>query len=148
MESLEEDRATPINLNNESMVAYQGKEPEGKLDHKVDADNSLPPSPSINSNALEANLQHTETQPEIASQQITDLQNSFGKEERKNKELQTELTQKDEKLASVLAELQEKAQELKNVCEAKGKLEGKLKGVNTEKKELEDKLKEAAHIMK
>ncbi|BET35016.1 MULTISPECIES: hypothetical protein [unclassified Wolbachia] len=63
MESLEENRATPINLYNESMVAYQGKEPEGKLDHKVDADNSLPssPSPSINSNALEANLQHTET---------------------------------------------------------------------------------------
>ncbi|WP_425383994.1 hypothetical protein [Wolbachia endosymbiont (group B) of Eupithecia inturbata] len=148
MESLEENRATPINLYNESMVAYQGKEPEGKLDHKVDADNSLPSSPSINSNALEANLQHTETQPEIASQQITDLQNSFGKEERKNTELQTELAQKDEKLASVLAELQEKAQELKNVCEAKGKLEGKLKGVNTEKKELEDKLKEAAHIMK
>ncbi|WP_264331063.1 hypothetical protein [Wolbachia endosymbiont (group B) of Erebia ligea] len=148
MESLEEDRATPINFYNESMVAYQGKEPEGKLDHKVDADNSLPSSPSINSNALEANLQHTETQPEIASQQITDLQNSFEKEERKNTELQTELAQKDEKLASVLAELQEKAQELKNVCEAKGKLEGKLKGVNTEKKELEDKLKEAAHIMK
>ncbi|WP_353278327.1 hypothetical protein [Wolbachia endosymbiont (group B) of Longitarsus flavicornis] len=148
MESLEENRATPINLYNESMVAYQGKEPEGKLDHKVDADNSLPSSPSINSNALEVNLQHTETQPEIASQQITDLQNSFGKEERKNTELQTELAQKDEKLASVLAELQEKAQELKNVCEAKGKLEGKLKGVNTEKKELEDKLKEAAHIMK
>ena len=148
MESLEENRATPINLYNESMVAYQGKEPEGKLDHKVDADNSLPSSPSINSNALEANLQHTETQPEIASQQITDLQNSFGKEERKNTELQTELAQKDEKLASVLAELQEKAQELKNVCEAKGKLEGKLKGVNTEKKELEDKLKEAAYIMK
>ncbi|MGL9757621.1 MAG: hypothetical protein ACR5LA_01915 [Wolbachia sp.] len=148
MESLEEDRATPINFYNESMVAYQGKEPEGKLDHKVDADNSLPSSPSINSNALEVNLQHTETQPEIASQQITDLQNSFGKEERKNTELQTELAQKDEKLASVLAELQEKAQELKNVCEAKGKLEGKLKGVNTEKKELEDKLKEAAHIMK
>ncbi|UYC23865.1 hypothetical protein L3551_01145 [Wolbachia endosymbiont of Aedes aegypti] len=70
MESLEENRATPINLYNESMVAYQGKEPEGKLDHKVDADNSLPSSPSINSNALEANLQHTETQPEIASQQI------------------------------------------------------------------------------
>lgn len=70
MESLEEDRATPINFYNESMVAYQGKEPEGKLDHKVDADNSLPSSPSINSNALEANLQHTETQPEIASQQI------------------------------------------------------------------------------
>ncbi|WP_264683301.1 MULTISPECIES: hypothetical protein [unclassified Wolbachia] len=148
MESLEENRATPINLYNESMVAYQGKEPEGKLDHKVDADNSLPSSPSINSNALEANLQHTETQPEIASQQITDLQNSFGKEERKNTELQTELAQKDEKLASVLAELQEKAQELKNVCEEKGKLEGKLKGINTEKKELEDKLKEAAHIMK
>lgn len=70
MESLEENRATPINLYNESMVAYQGKEPEGKLDHKVDADNSLPSSPSINSNALEVNLQHTETQPEIASQQI------------------------------------------------------------------------------
>ncbi|BET32387.1 MULTISPECIES: hypothetical protein [Wolbachia] len=70
MESLEEDRATPINFYNESMVAYQGKEPEGKLDHKVDADNSLPSSPSINSNALEVNLQHTETQPEIASQQI------------------------------------------------------------------------------
>ncbi|WP_395460995.1 hypothetical protein [Wolbachia endosymbiont (group B) of Ablattaria laevigata] len=69
MESLEEDRA-PINFYNESMVAYQGKEPEGKLDHKVDADNSLPSSPSINSNALEVNLQHTETQPEIASQQI------------------------------------------------------------------------------
>ncbi|WP_081600806.1 hypothetical protein [Wolbachia endosymbiont of Drosophila simulans] len=147
MESLEEDRATPINFYNESMVAYQGKEPEGKLDHKVDADNSLPSSPSINSNALEVNLQHTE-KPEVASQQITDLQNSFGKEERKNTELQTELAQKDEKLASVLAELQEKAQELKNVCEAKGKLEGKLKDVNTEKKELEDKLKEAAHIMK
>uniref|UniRef100_UPI00037CE1AE hypothetical protein n=2 Tax=Wolbachia TaxID=953 RepID=UPI00037CE1AE len=148
MESLEENRATPINFYNESMVAYQGKEPEGKLDHKVDADNSLPSSPSINSNALEVNLQHTETQPEVASQQITDLQNSFGKEERKNTELQTELAQKNEKLASVLAELQEKAQELKNVCEAKGKLEGKLKDVNTEKKELEDKLKEAAHIMK
>ncbi|RZF45790.1 hypothetical protein LSTR_LSTR015265 [Laodelphax striatellus] len=70
MESLEENRATPINLYNESMVAYQGKEPEGKLDHKVDADNSLPSSPSINSNALEANLQHTKTQLEIASQQI------------------------------------------------------------------------------
>lgn len=70
MESLEENRATPINLYNESMVAYQGKEPEGKLDHKVDADNSFPSSPSINSNALEVNLQHTETQPEIASQQI------------------------------------------------------------------------------
>ncbi|MFL3876463.1 hypothetical protein [Wolbachia endosymbiont of Trichogramma kaykai] len=148
MESLEENRATPINLYNESMVAYQGKEPEKKLDNKVDADNSLPSSPSINSNALEANLQHTETQPEIASQQITDLQNSFGKEGRKNMELQTELAHKDEKLARVLAELQEKTQELKNVCEAKGKLEGKLKGVNTEKKELEDKLKEAAHIMK
>ncbi|WP_246485282.1 MULTISPECIES: hypothetical protein [unclassified Wolbachia] len=52
MESLEEDRATPINFYNESMVAYQGKEPEGKLDHKVDADNSLPSSPSINSNLL------------------------------------------------------------------------------------------------
>ncbi|WP_245970137.1 hypothetical protein, partial [Wolbachia endosymbiont of Bemisia tabaci] len=70
MESLEENRATPINLYNESMVAYQGKEPEGKLDHKVDADNSLPSSPSINSNALKANLQHTKTQLEIASQQI------------------------------------------------------------------------------
>ena len=69
MESLEEDRATPINFYNESMVAYQGKEPEGKLDHKVDADNSLPLS-SINSNALEVNLQHTKTQTEVASQQI------------------------------------------------------------------------------
>lgn len=68
MESLEEDRATPINFHNESMVAYQGKEPEGKLDHKVDADNSLPSS--INSNALEVNLQHTKTQPEVVSQQI------------------------------------------------------------------------------
>lgn len=148
IQSLEKDKAAPINFHSESIVAYQDKELEEKLDHKVDAGNSLPSSPSINSNALEVNLQHTKTQPEVVSQQITDLQNSFEKEERKNTELQTELAQKDEKLASVLAELQEKAQELKNVCEAKGKLEGKLKGVNTEKKELEDKLKEAAHIMK
>ncbi len=73
MQSLEKDKDTdvvPINFHNESIVAYQGKEPEGKLDHKVDADNSLP---SINSNASiqsEVNLQHTKTQLEIASQQI------------------------------------------------------------------------------
>lgn len=70
MESLEEDRATPINFHSESIVAYQDKELEEKLDHKVDADNSLPSSPSINSNALEVNLQHTKTQPEVVSQQI------------------------------------------------------------------------------
>lgn len=49
---------------------------------------------SIDSNALEVNLQHTETQSEIASQQITDLQNSLGKEERKNTKLQTKLHKK------------------------------------------------------
>ncbi|WP_143689576.1 hypothetical protein [Wolbachia endosymbiont of Nilaparvata lugens] len=70
MESLEENRATPINFYNESIVAYQDKELEEKLDHKVDAGNSLPSSPSINSNALEVNLQHTKTQPEVVSQQI------------------------------------------------------------------------------
>ncbi|WP_425385906.1 hypothetical protein [Wolbachia endosymbiont (group A) of Barypeithes pellucidus] len=64
------------NFQNESIVAYQDKEPEEKLDPKVDADNSLPPPPSINSNALiqtEVNLQHTETQPEVASQQMDEL---------------------------------------------------------------------------
>ncbi|WP_264329003.1 hypothetical protein [Wolbachia endosymbiont (group A) of Andrena hattorfiana] len=89
MKSLEKGKAISTannNLQNESIVAYQDKEPEGKLDPKVDDDNSLPSSPSINSNALiqtEVNLQHTETQPEVASQQITDLQNRFGKEEQK-----------------------------------------------------------------
>lgn len=54
MKSLEKGKAAdvvPINFHNESIVAYQNKEPEEKLDHKVDADNSLSPSPSINSNA-------------------------------------------------------------------------------------------------
>lgn len=78
MKSLEKGKAADVvptannNLQNESIVAYQDKEPEGKLDHKVDDDNSLHPFPFINSNALiqaEVNLQHTETQPEIASQQ-------------------------------------------------------------------------------
>ncbi|WP_253303481.1 hypothetical protein [Wolbachia endosymbiont of Phyllotreta cruciferae] len=69
------------NFQNESIAAYR-EEPEGELDPKVDADNSLPPS--INSNAstqtevasqqietqTEVNLQHTETQTEVASQQI------------------------------------------------------------------------------
>ncbi|MFP3030534.1 MAG: hypothetical protein ACEY3M_05010, partial [Wolbachia sp.] len=72
------------NFQNESIVAYR-KEPEGELDPKVDADNSLPPS--INSNAstqtevasqqietqTEVNLQHTETQTEVASQQMDEL---------------------------------------------------------------------------
>lgn len=81
MKSLEKDKAADVvptannNFQNESIVAYQDKEPEEKLDPKVDADNSLPP-PSINSNALiqtEVNLQHTETQPEVASQQMDEL---------------------------------------------------------------------------
>ncbi|WP_353271724.1 hypothetical protein [Wolbachia endosymbiont (group A) of Nomada goodeniana] len=72
------------NFQNESIVAYR-KEPEGELDPKVDADNSLPPS--INSNAstqtevasqqietqTEVNLQHTGTQTEVASQQMDEL---------------------------------------------------------------------------
>lgn len=70
IQSLEKDKAAPINFHSESIVAYQDKELEEKLDHKVDAGNSLPSSPSINSNALEVNLQHTKTQPEVISQQI------------------------------------------------------------------------------
>lgn len=72
------------NFQNESIVAYR-KEPEGELDPKVDADNSLPPS--INSNVstqtevasqqietqTEVNLQHTGTQTEVASQQMDEL---------------------------------------------------------------------------
>ncbi|WP_253302235.1 coiled-coil domain-containing protein [Wolbachia endosymbiont of Psylliodes chrysocephala] len=99
MKSLEKGKAADVvptannNLQSESIMIYQDKEPEGKLDPKVDADNSLPPS--INSNAstqtevnlqqiaiqteinsqqtetqTEVNLQHTKTQTEVASQQI------------------------------------------------------------------------------
>ncbi|MDE5061232.1 MULTISPECIES: hypothetical protein [Wolbachia] len=47
MKSLEKSKAADVvptannNLQNESIVAYQDKEPEGKLDPKVDAENSL-----------------------------------------------------------------------------------------------------------
>ncbi|WP_353286768.1 hypothetical protein [Wolbachia endosymbiont (group A) of Anthophora plumipes] len=85
MKSLEKGKAADVvptannNFQNESIVAYQDKEPGGESkgpDPKVDDDNSLPSSPSINSNALiqtEVNLQHTETQPEVASQQMDEL---------------------------------------------------------------------------
>ncbi|MBC6685748.1 hypothetical protein H9I48_00515 [Wolbachia pipientis] len=79
MKSLEKGKAAdvvPINFHNESIVAYQNKEPEEKLDHKVDADNSLPPSPSINSNAstqTKVKLQQIATQTEINSQQMDEL---------------------------------------------------------------------------
>ncbi|WP_353275308.1 hypothetical protein [Wolbachia endosymbiont (group A) of Pipizella viduata] len=155
MKSLEKGKAADVvptannNFQNESIVAYQDKEPGGESkgpDPKVDDDNSLPSSPSINSNALiqtEVNLQHTETQPEVASQQITDLQNRFGKEEQKNTKLQTELAQKDEELASALAELQGKAQELKSVYEEKGKLRQELGVANAKKEELKSELKKS-----
>ncbi|WP_341812587.1 hypothetical protein [Wolbachia endosymbiont (group A) of Conops quadrifasciatus] len=155
MKSLEKGKAADVvptannNFQNESIVAYQDKEPGGESkgpDPKVDDDNSLPSSPSINSNALiqtEVNLQHTETQPEVASQHITDLQNRFGKEEQKNTKLQTELAQKDEELASALAELQEKAQELKSVYEEKGKLRQELGVANAKKEELKSELKKS-----
>ncbi len=74
MKSLEKGKAAdvvPINLQNESIVAYQDKEPEGKLDPKVNAINSLP-SLSINSNIstqTEVKLQQIATQTEINSQQ-------------------------------------------------------------------------------
>ncbi|UVW83594.1 hypothetical protein [Wolbachia endosymbiont of Aedes albopictus] len=77
MKSLEKGKAAdvvPINFHNESIVAYQNKEPEEKLDHKVDADNSLPPS--INSNAstqTKVKLQQIATQTEINSQQMDEL---------------------------------------------------------------------------
>ncbi|WP_353277406.1 hypothetical protein [Wolbachia endosymbiont (group A) of Agelastica alni] len=99
MKLLEKGKAADVvptannNLQNEFIRINQDKEPGGKLDPKVDADNSLPPS--INSNAstqtevnlqqiaiqteinsqqtetqTEVNLQHTKTQTEVASQQI------------------------------------------------------------------------------
>lgn len=119
------------NLQNESIVAYQDKEPEEKLDPKVDADNSLPPPPSINSNALiqtEVNLQHTETQPEVASQhigiqteinsqQITDLQNELGRAkqtivelEKQNSDLQSE----SEKAKQTIEKLERQNSDLRN----------------------------------
>lgn len=117
------------NLQNESIVAYQDKEPEEKLDPKVDADNSLPPP--INSNALiqtEVNLQHTETQPEVASQhigiqteinsqQITDLQNELGRAkqtivelEKQNSDLQSE----SEKAKQTIEKLERQNSDLRN----------------------------------
>ncbi|WP_375316287.1 hypothetical protein [Wolbachia endosymbiont (group A) of Colletes cunicularius] len=152
MKSLEKGKAADVistannNFQNESIAAYQDKEPEGKLDPKVDGDNSLPSSPSINSNVLiqtEVKLQQIATQTEINSQQITDLQNRFGKEEQKNTKLQTELAQKDEELASALAELQGKAQELKSVYEEKGKLRQELGVANAKKEELKSELKKS-----
>lgn len=102
MKSLEKGKAADVvptannNLQNESIVAYQDKEPGGESkgpDPKVDADNSLPPSINSNSSTqtevnlqqiaiqteinsqqtetqTEVNLQHTKTQTEVASQQI------------------------------------------------------------------------------
>ncbi len=80
------------NFQNESIVAYR-KEPEGELDPKVDADNSLPPS--INSNAstqTEVNLQHTETQTEVASQQMDELILNNQMLSEKNVELKQEMS--------------------------------------------------------
>ncbi|XP_044573724.1 trichohyalin-like [Drosophila ananassae] len=110
-------------------VAYR-KEPEGELDPKVDADNSLPPS--INSNAstqTEVNLQHTETQTEVASQQIetktevnlqhTGTQTEFASQQMDELILNNQmLSEKNVELKQEMSNLKKEAVELKQEIEA------------------------------
>ncbi|MDX5487725.1 MAG: hypothetical protein O7150_02945, partial [Wolbachia endosymbiont of Andrena praecox] len=117
------------NFQNESIVAYR-KEPEGELDPKVDADNSLPPS--INSNAstqTEVNLQHTETQTEVASQQIetktevnlqhTGTQTEFASQQMDELILNNQmLSEKNVELKQEMSNLKKEAVELKQEIEA------------------------------
>ncbi|WP_065094758.1 MULTISPECIES: coiled-coil domain-containing protein [unclassified Wolbachia] len=118
------------NFQNESITAYQDKEPEEELDPKVDADNSLPPS--INSNAstkTEVNLQHTETQTEVASQQIetktevnlqhTGTQTEFASQQMDELILNNQmLSEKNVELKQEMSNLKKEAVELKQEIEA------------------------------
>ncbi|WP_338482288.1 hypothetical protein [Wolbachia endosymbiont (group A) of Ophion costatus] len=117
------------NFQNESIAAYR-EEPEGELDPKVDADNSLPPS--INSNAstqTEVNLQHTETQTEVASQQIetktevnlqhTGTQTEFASQQMDELILNNQmLSEKNVELKQEMSNLKKEAVELKQEIEA------------------------------
>ncbi len=117
------------NFQNESIAAYR-EEPEGELDPKVDADNSLPPS--INSNAstqTEVNLQHTETQTEVASQQIetktevnlqhTGTQTEFASQQMDELILNNQmLSEKNVELKQEMSNLKKEAVELKQKIEA------------------------------
>ncbi|WP_264338316.1 hypothetical protein [Wolbachia endosymbiont (group A) of Cheilosia soror] len=105
------------NFQNESIVAYR-KEPEGELDPKVDADNSLPPS--INSNAstqtevasqqietqTEVNLQHTGTQTEVASQQMDELILNNRMLSKENVELKQEMSNLKKEVVELKREIE------------------------------------------
>ncbi|WP_341822476.1 hypothetical protein [Wolbachia endosymbiont (group A) of Clivina fossor] len=161
MKSLEKGKAADVvptannNFQNESIVAYQDKEPGGESkgpDPKVDDDNSLPSSPSINSNALiqtEVNLQHTETQPEVASQQMDELilNNQMLSEEnvelkqeeaelqvinKKHHELTQENQQLQEKLETTQAEDNQTIVKERQNSDLQDKLEKKERGSKAE----------------
>ncbi len=145
MKSLEKGKAADVvptannNFQNESITAYQDKEPEGKLDPKVDDDNSLPPS--INSNALiqtEVNLQHTETQPEVASQQMDELilNNQMLSEEN------VELKQEEAELQVINHELTQENQQLQEKLETTQAEDNQTIVKERQNSDLQDKLGE------
>ncbi|WP_341816653.1 hypothetical protein [Wolbachia endosymbiont (group A) of Agelastica alni] len=154
------------NLQSESIMAYQDKEPEGKLDPKVDADNSLPPS-SINSNVLiqtevklqqiatqtEIDLQHTETQTKIDSQQIetqteVNLQHTETQTEVASQHIGIQTEINSQQMDELILNNQTLSKENVELKQEMSNLKKETVELKEEKSDLEDKLDQLKHLNK